>query len=216
MIITEVVPPVDNSDAASTTNTLVAKEPERMPHFFSKLTYASLAISLIPFVFSLIVVTVSRINSVPTILAYVLATPFHVGALLIVWQHSRQLEMQLPFKATSWRSIAYMVFLAGMWTFSMISCAIGANTFHNMKDCSQTIQTTNGSSQEENCYPAKGARHIGTALVISTLLSALEFIVFSTLAISSYRARPRNENTETSPTESIGMEPISITKVLSP
>ncbi|PPQ83111.1 hypothetical protein CVT26_008770 [Gymnopilus dilepis] len=214
MIITQVVPPVDNSDAASTTNTLVSKEPEGLPHFFTKLSYASLAISLVPFVFSLIIVTVSRINSIPTILAYVFTTPFHVAALLLIWQHSRQHEIQLPFRATSWRSILYMTFLAGMWVFSMISCASGAGTFHNMKDCTGA----GDASSQQDCFPSKGAAHIGTALVSSTVLSSLEFFLFITLCITSYRARPpRNDSSLEAPSpESISMEPVSTPKVLSP
>jgi len=192
-----IIAPVDNSDAASTTNTLVTKDSGKMPRFFAALTYASLVISIVPFIFSFMFVTISQLYTLPTILAYLFTTPFHVAALLIMCQHSRQIDMQLPFQPSSWRSIIYIGFLAAIWLLSMITCAMGANSFLSGTGC-LSIGVDNSDAIQVECYPNNHTLRNGFMFSSSTGLAALEMIILSTMVVVCYQNQPRQENLPTS------------------
>ncbi|KDR75559.1 hypothetical protein GALMADRAFT_248039 [Galerina marginata CBS 339.88] len=211
MIITE---SVDNSDAISVTNTLVVdtKETEKLPRFFSALTYASLGLSFIPFVFSLIIIQISRINSIPTILAYFFSTPFHLAALLLIWQQSRQIDMQLPFHPTSWRSIAYISFLAAMWLFAMITAGMGARAFvAGTRTC--TTVFSDGHSRSV-CYDNHFNRMVGF-LISATAIAVLEAFVLCVMAFLCFRSRPRKQTPQVPSPRSSSPSPSPSPKVLS-
>ncbi|KDR75511.1 hypothetical protein GALMADRAFT_247953 [Galerina marginata CBS 339.88] len=194
---------IQDSDAASTTGTLVTKEPDKLPRFFVVLTYISLAISLFPFAFSLIIVSISRLHSIPTIIAYVLSTPFHVAALLIIWQHSRQIDMQFPFRPSSWRSIGYICFLAAIWLFSMVTCALGAQSFVKTRICTFSVDT-----KMEVCDTHHYERTV-FALIGSTALAVFEALILCSMAVVCYRSRPLQD------APPMSQSPIPSPKVLS-
>ncbi|KAF8957326.1 hypothetical protein BDZ97DRAFT_111812 [Flammula alnicola] len=169
---------LDNSDAAST-NTLVTSE--KIPRYFVKLTYASLVFSILPFIFALINVLLSPIFAIPTILAYVFTSPFHVAAILVVWQHARQNDSALPFEPSSGRSISYTCFLAAMWIFSSITCGIGIPRFQPPY-CPDL-----GCSSNDYNKSAKTR----TTFVVSTVLSTCEVMIMGAIILVCYLNRPR-------------------------
>ncbi|PPQ88953.1 hypothetical protein CVT25_005052 [Psilocybe cyanescens] len=183
MIIAE---SVDNSDAASIT-TLVTKTPEKMPRFFAGLTYTSLFFSVFPFAFALINVLTTRLYSIPTIIAYVVTTPFHVGALLIIWQHKRQIDMQLPFNPTTWRNMIHIAFLICVWLFSAITSAMGARQFMEKKLCWDDAREMVVTCDRHNYT------RTATTFLSSALLSVFEVLLLTTILLICYRSRPRKD-----------------------
>lgn len=183
MIIAE---SVDNSDAASIT-TLVTKGPEKMPRFFAGLTYSSLFFTVFPFSFALINVLTTRLYTIPTIIAYVITTPFHVGALLIIWQHNRQIDMQLPFNPTTWRNMIHIIFLMCVWLTSFITSSIGARELMERKLCWDSER-----QMVVTCDQRNYAR-TATTFITSALLSAFEVLLLTAILIICYRSRPREE-----------------------
>ena len=123
---------IETSDTAST-HTLVSCENSKIPRHLVHVTYASLAFSILPFIFALINVSLSPVHSIPTIIAYVFSTPFHVATSLIAWQYARQLDPTLPFEPTSQKSIGYTCFLVVCWVFSTAYAAIGSRMFGDVE-----------------------------------------------------------------------------------
>jgi len=165
---------IDTSDTAST-HTLVSCENPKIPRHLVHVTYASLIFSILPFIFALINVLLSPLHSIPTIVAYVLSTPFHVATILIVWQHARQVDPTLPFEPSSARSIGYTCFLVLMWAYSTATCAIGSRIFEQL-DCHLSSKCT--------------SNRVLITFVVSTILAGFEVFIMSAIAIMCYRNRP--------------------------
>jgi len=169
---------IDTSDAAST-HTLVSCETSKIPRHLALFTYASLGFSILPFVFALINVSLSPLHSIPSIIAYVFSTPFHVATILVAWQHARQVDPLLPFEPSSWRSIGYTCFLVLLWLYSTASCAIGSGLFHQL-ECQQ---------QHSSCT----MNRVLITFVVSAILAGFEVFIMSAIAIVCYRNRPGKE-----------------------
>ena len=168
---------IETSDTAST-HTLVSCENPKIPRHLVQVTYASLGFSILPFIFALINVSLSPLHSIPTIIAYVLSTPFHVATILIAWQHARQVDPTLPFEPSSYRSIGYTCFLVVLWAYSTASCAIGSRIFEEL-ECRDSSKCT--------------MNRILITFVVSTILAGFEVFIMSTIAIMCYRNRPSKE-----------------------
>lgn len=166
---------VETSDTAST-HTLVSCENSKIPRHLVHVTYASLAFSILPFIFALINVTLSPLHSIPTIIAYVLSTPFHVATILVAWQHARQVDPTLPFEPTSSWSIRYTCFLIVIWVFSTASCAAGSRIFDQL-ECHLSSK----------CSMNRG---VLVTFIVSTILAGLEVFIMSAIALMCYRNRP--------------------------
>jgi len=165
---------VDTSDTAST-HTLVSCENSKIPQHLPLLTYTSLGFSILPFIFALINVSLSPLYSIPTIIAYVFSTPFHVATILVAWQHARQVDPTLPFEPSSWRSIGYTCFLIVLWLYSTATCAIGSRIFHRIY-C---------SSSKCPMDP------VLITFVVSAILAGFEVFIMSVIATICYRNRPK-------------------------
>ena len=170
---------VEASDTAST-HTLVSCENSKIPRHLVHVTYASLGFSILPFIFALINVTLSPFYSIPTIIAYVFSTPFHVATILIAWQHARQVDPTLPFEPSSYRSIGYTCFLVVFWAYSTGSCAIGSRIFDQPCRVSSKCGTV-------------GSDRVLITFVVSTILAGFEVFIMSAIAIMCYRNRPGKE-----------------------
>ncbi|KJA25307.1 hypothetical protein HYPSUDRAFT_37805, partial [Hypholoma sublateritium FD-334 SS-4] len=105
-----------HTDAASI-NTLVTAP--KFPRYFPTLAYLSLAISV-----SALACTVAtsrhflarrHANSLVIILAFALALPYQLGAVLLVWLEHHQIASLLAFAPASRRSLAYGALLALLW-----------------------------------------------------------------------------------------------------
>ena len=168
---------IETSDTAST-HTLVSCENSKIPRHLVHVTYASLAFSILPFIFALINVSLSPLHSIPTIIAYVLSTPFHVATILIAWQHARQVDPTLPFEPSSLRTIGYTCFLVGFWVLSTAFCAVASGIFeHWQVECRHlsSLCSTN---------------RVLITFVVSTILAGFEVFIMSAIAIMCYRNRP--------------------------
>ncbi|KAF8161449.1 hypothetical protein B0H34DRAFT_796241 [Crassisporium funariophilum] len=172
----------DSTDAAST-HTLVATN--KIPRYLVHLTYASLGFSILPFIFALINVSLSPFHSIPTIIAYVFTTTFHVATVLVAWQNARDIDTTLPFEPSGGRSIAYICFLFALWIYSLITCAFGSRMFIN-GFC------TFGSQFGMNCAPNHYSRILAT-FVVSTVLAGSEVLIIGAIGIVCYRQRPQKE-----------------------
>ncbi|KAF8806693.1 hypothetical protein BYT27DRAFT_7339254 [Phlegmacium glaucopus] len=181
------------SDAAST-HTLVSCESSKIPRLLPHFTYASLGFSILPFMFALINVSLSPLHSIPTIIAYVLSTPFHVATILVAWQHARQLDPTLPFEPSSWWSIGYTCFLVVVWLYSTASCAVGSRIFHRLDCTTKCIMDP-----------------VLITFVVSAILAGFEVFIMSAIAILCYRNRPK----EVVPPSPIPIPMISRPKVVS-
>ena len=170
---------VDTSDTAST-HTLVSCENSKIPRHLVDVTYLSLVFSILPFIFALINVSISPLDSIPTIIAYVFSTPFHVATILIAWQHARQVDPTLPFEPSSWRSIGYTCFLVIFWVYSTAACIIGSRIYQH-KEC-------------HNSHKCHTMDRIQITFVVSAILAAFEVFVMSAIAIMCYRNRPGKED----------------------
>lgn len=168
---------VDTSDTAST-HTLVSCEHSKIPRHLVLFTYASLGFSILPFIFALINILISPLHSIPSIIAYVFSTPFHVATILIAWQHARQVDPTLPFEPTSLRSIAYTSFLVVLWIFSTATSAVGSQIFHQFQ-CQFSSKCT--------------MDRILITFVVSTILEGFEVFIMSAIAVMCYRNRPGKE-----------------------
>ena len=169
---------VETSDTAST-HTLVSCENAKIPRHLLHVTYASLGFSILPFIFALINVSLSPLHSIPTIIAYVLSTPFHVATILIAWQHARQVDPTLPFEPTSLRSIGYTCFLVVFWVLSTAFCAVGSRIFDSV-ECHRDSDLSSICSSDR----------VLITFVVSTILAGFEVFIMSTIAIMCYRNRP--------------------------
>lgn len=168
---------VETSDTAST-HTLVSCENTKIPRYLVHVTYASLGFSILPFIFALINVSLSPLHSIPTIIAYVLSTPFHVATILIAWQHARQLDPTLPFEPSSSRSIGYTCFLVVFWVLSTAFCAVGSRIFDQV-ECHRDLLSTICTSDR-----------VLITFIVSTILAGFEVFIMSAIAIMCYRNRP--------------------------
>ena len=168
---------VDISDTAST-RTLVFSEKSKIPRYLTPVTYVSLGFSILPFIFALINVSLSPLHSIPSIIAYVFSTPFHVATILIAWQHARQVDPTLPFEPSSWRSIAYTSFLVVLWAYATASCAIGSRIFHHI-DCDLSFKCT--------------MDRVLITFFVSAILAGCEVFIMSAIAIMCYRNRAGKE-----------------------
>jgi len=169
---------IETSDTAST-HTLVSCENSKIPQHLVHVTYASLAFSILPFIFALINVSLSPLHSIPTIIAYVFSTPFHVATILIAWQHARELDPKLPFEPTSLRSIGYTCFLVVCWVFSTAYSAIGSRIFGYWHvECHLSFSSL--------CTTDR----VLITFVVSTILAGFEVFIMSAIAIMCYRNRP--------------------------
>ena len=172
---------IETSDTAST-HTLVSCENSKIPRHLVHVTYASLGFSILPFIFALINVSLSPLHSIPTIIAYVLSTPFHVATILIAWQHARQVDPTLPFEPSSLRSIGYTCFLVVFWTLSTAFCAVGSGIFNESRvECHLVLPST--------CTTDR----VLITFVVSTILAGFEVFIMSAIAIMCYRNRPGKE-----------------------
>jgi hypothetical protein len=169
---------VDTSDTAST-HTLVSCENSKIPRYLVHVTYASLGFSILPFIFALINVSLSPLHSIPTIIAYVLSTPFHVATILIAWQHARQVDPTLPFEPSSLRSIGYTCFLVVFWVLSTVFCAVGTRLFDEI-ECHRDLKLSSICNTDR----------VLITFVVSTILAGFEVFIMSTIAIMCYRNRP--------------------------
>lgn len=167
---------VETSDTAST-HTLVSCENAKIPRHLVHVTYASLGFSILPFIFALINVSISPLHSIPTIIAYVLSTPFHVATILIAWQHARQVDPTLPFEPSSLRSIGYTCFLVVFWMLSTAFCAVGSRIF-DQAEC-------HGDLSSSIC----NSNRVLITFVVSTILAGFEVFIMSAIAIMCYRNR---------------------------
>ena len=169
---------IETSDTAST-HTLVSCENSKVPRHLVHVTYASLAFSILPFIFALINVSLSPLHSIPTIIAYVLSTPFHVATILIAWQHARQVDPSLPFEPSSLPSIGYTCFLVVFWVLSTAFCAVGSRIFEQWQvECRLDISLV--------CTTDR----VLITFIVSTVLAGFEVIIMSAIAIMCYRNRP--------------------------
>jgi len=172
---------IETSDTAST-HTLVSCENSKIPRHLVHVTYASLIFSILPFIFALINVSLSPAHSIPTIIAYVLSTPFHVATILIAWQHARQVDPTLPFEPSSLRSIGYTCFLVVFWVLSTAFCAAGSGIFKfDQSEC------------HRNFSSACTTDRVLITFVVSTILAGFEVFIMSAIAIMCYRNRPGKE-----------------------
>ena len=172
---------IDTSDTAST-HTLVSCENSKIPRHLLHVTYASLTFSILPFIFALINVTLSPLHSIPTIIAYVLSTPFHVATILIAWQHERQVDPTLPFEPSSLRSIGYTCFLVVFWVLSTAFCAVGSRIFDYWRvECRLDLSSL--------CTTDR----VLITFVVSTILAGFEVFIMSAIAIMCYRNRSGKE-----------------------
>lgn len=169
---------VDTSDAASS-HTLVSCESSKIPRHLVNFTYASLGFSILPFIFALINVSISPLHSIPTIIAYVFSTPFHVATILVAWQYDRQVDPTLPFEPSSWRSIGYTCFLFASWVYSTVVCAAGSQLFHRLA-CHLSSKCTTD-------------HRVLITFVVSAILAGFEVFIVSAIAIVCYRNRPGKE-----------------------
>jgi len=172
---------IETSDTAST-HTLVSCENSKIPRHLVHVTYASLAFSILPFIFALINVSLSPLHSIPTIIAYVLSTPFHVATILIAWQHARQVDPTLPFEPSSLQSIGYTCFLVGFWVLSTAFSAVASGILEHWRvDCSLDLSSL--------CHTDR----VLITFVVSTILAGFEVFIMSAIAIMCYRNRPGKE-----------------------
>ena len=176
---------IDTSDTAST-HTLVSCENSKIPRHLVHVTYASLSFSILPFIFALINVSLSPLHSIPTIIAYVLSTPFHVATILIAWQHARQVDPTLPFEPSSMRSIGYTCFLVGFWVLSTAFCAVASGIFkfeHSQVECRLDLSSLCNNDKDR----------VLITFVVSTILAGFEVFIMSAIAIMCYRNRPAKD-----------------------
>jgi hypothetical protein len=190
----------DRSDALST-NTLVPTE--KIPPYFVHLTYASLGFSILPFIFSLVNVAISPLHSIPTILAYVFTTPFHIAALLVVWQHKRQIDTTLPFEPSATRTMAYTCFLTGLWIFSTVTCGVGSQKFVKLGPCPPVAPDAPPTLILVPCnIPHK---RVVASFVVSTVLAGFEVIIVGAIIVVCYLHRAKAKKSSVVPPESYPM-----------
>lgn len=184
----------DSSDAVSTTNTLVTNG-RIIPHHFLKLVYASLFISIVAFIFSM----VDGLDSDPTfivpngivatILAFIFTLPHHCAIFLLRWPQRYQISNILPFKPCSVRAVVYSVFLVGLWT---VSTAVCARSLHNVRIVQ--INPLINPPSSNNAMTIASSAIVGSQRDLSdywmslalTLTSAMELIFISAITLFSY------------------------------
>jgi len=177
---------IETSDTASI-RTLVSCENSKIPRYLVHVTYASVGFSILPFIFALINVSLSPVHSIPTIIAYVLSTPFHVATILIAWQHARQVDPTLPFEPSSLRSIGYTCFLVVFWVLSTAFCAVGSGIFK-----SDQVECHRDGDHHflSSVCTTTGTDRVLITFVVSTILAGFEVFIMSAIAIMCYRNRP--------------------------
>lgn len=202
MIIVEAQPePAVSSDAAST-NTLVTDELQKLPNHFIKLVYSSLVLSLLSFIFVLIsCVSNYPLLMVPTILAFLFTLPHHGASILLWWLQRHQTESIFPFTPLTPRALAYSIFLVLTWIGSTAASAVSLdNSRHSFYavycvigggSAPGDVTINSNFEQPQYCTTIPPGFTSYWPSFVSTLMSALELIVITSITVLCWLHRPR-------------------------
>ena len=183
----------DQSDTSSIFTLVPEKDSDKVPRFLVPLTYGSLGFSILPFVFSLISISTSPEYSIPTVVAFVFTTPFHIASLFVAWQHARGLDPTLPFEPTSIKAICYTLWLCALWVGSTVVCICGSRLFQAWyRRCEHLDDVLIGIPVE--CDTPLQRTLITFA--ISTALSGVETMMIGLIVWVCWKNRPKKVATD--------------------
>lgn len=115
----------NNSLDAASTHTLVVDRWHTIPRHFMKLTYASLLLSTLAFIFAIVDNVFSGLLPkylTVAVLSYTFTLPYYLATLLLAWLQKHQIASIFPFPPSHPRTIAYSLGLVGLWTGSVAMC----------------------------------------------------------------------------------------------
>ncbi|KAF9047585.1 hypothetical protein BJ165DRAFT_1526877 [Panaeolus papilionaceus] len=154
----------------------------RLPRLLSLLSFASIAVSIPPYIFGIINSPISYLYTIPSICAFVLILPFHVGVVhtfSTVWRQNSYQPLQFRSQIRA-IIVIYASFLQITWLLNAAMCGMAV--------------MMRGKQEGELCYRSTpGAQHacvqkMLATFLLTTIFSSIEVLLLGAISVILLKA----------------------------